>query len=152
MTDDSSTTTELRIQALPQHVVDRIAAGEVVQRPASVVKELIENSLDADATTIDVQCQNGGMKLLIITDDGCGIHPDDLPLAATRFATSKLKKIDDLKNIMTFGFRGEALASASMVGNLTIISRRKQKIHGKDSLAYKMSYKVREGTYNIRPN
>lgn len=125
MNDEMKETPERRIQALPQHVVDRIAAGEVVQRPASVVKELIENSLDASATTIDVQCQNGGMNLLVITDDGCGIHPDDLSLAATRFATSKLKQIDDLKSIMTFGFRGEALASASMVGKLSIISRRR---------------------------
>lgn len=139
MNDEMKETPERRIQALPQHVVDRIAAGEVVQRPASVVKELIENSLDASATTIDVQCQNGGMNLLVITDDGCGIHPDDLSLAATRFATSKLKQIDDLKSIMTFGFRGEALASASMVGKLSIISRRRN-VDSKQSFAYKMSY------------
>jgi DNA mismatch repair protein MLH1 len=148
MSDHIKEVSETRIQALPQQVVDRIAAGEVVQRPASVVKELIENSLDASATTIDVQCQNGGMNLLVITDDGCGIHPDDLSLAATRFATSKLKKIDDLKSIMTFGFRGEALASASMVGKLSIISRRRS-MNAKQSYAYKMSYN--DGTPEGKP-
>ena len=130
-----------RIQALPKQVVDRIAAGEVVQRPASVVKELIENSLDAEATSIDVQCAAGGMRVLTVTDDGNGIHPDDLLLAATRFATSKLKQLDDLKSIQTFGFRGEALASASMVGRLSIISRRRKRAESKSSsCAFKMAY------------
>ena len=112
-----------RIRPLPKLVVDRIAAGEVVQRPASIAKELIENSLDAASTTIDVQCQAGGMRLLAVADDGCGISPPDLRLAATRFATSKLVDLDDLKSIRTFGFRGEALARASMVGRLSIVSR-----------------------------
>lgn len=95
-----------RIKPLSRKVVDRIAAGEVVQRPASVVKELIENSIDAQSTSIDVQCSAGGMRLLSITDDGIGIHPEDLKLAATRFATSKLKEMDDLRSIETHGFRG----------------------------------------------
>jgi DNA mismatch repair protein MLH1 len=120
--------TQPRIQALPQQVIDRIAAGEVVQRPASVVKELIENSLDAQASNIDVQCTAGGMRLISVTDDGHGIHPQDLELAAKRFATSKLRKLDDLKEIQTFGFRGEALASASMVGRLEIVSRRRSNV------------------------
>ena len=116
-----------RIQPLPKLVVDKIAAGEVVQRPASIAKELIENSLDAGSTTIDVQCQAGGMRLLTVADDGGGISPPDLALAATRFATSKLVRLDDLRSIRTFGFRGEALASASMVARLSIVSRKRRR-------------------------
>lgn len=138
-----------RIQPLPKLVVDRIAAGEVVQRPASIAKELIENSLDASSTTIDIQCQAGGMRLLAVADDGCGISPPDLQLAATRFATSKLVALDDLKSIRTFGFRGEALASASMVARLSITSRKRRRGAVADddekkysnSCAYKQSYK-----------
>lgn len=149
----SSQSTEPRIQALPKKVVDRIAAGEVVQRPASVIKELIENSLDADSTNIDVQCQGGGLRLLSVSDDGFGIHPQDLSLAATRFATSKLKQWDDLKQIQTFGFRGEALASASMVGRLSIVSRkRKLPSSGGTSCAFKMSYSDGEPTSKAVPS
>ena len=140
-----------RIQPLPKLVVDRIAAGEVVQRPASIAKELIENSLDASSTIIDIQCQSGGMRLLTVADDGCGISPPDLQLAATRFATSKLVALDDLKSIRTFGFRGEALASASMVARLSIVSRKRRRGAAaaadedekkySTSCAYKQSYK-----------
>jgi DNA mismatch repair protein MLH1 len=144
---NSKQTAPPRIQALEKQVVDRIAAGEVVQRPASVAKELIENSLDADATAIDVHCASGGLGFLSITDDGVGFHRDDLPLAATRFATSKLVRFDDLNSIKTFGFRGEALASASMVGHLTIISRKRQlegtcqaKTKRRNDCAYKLSF------------
>ena len=112
-----------KIKPLPKDVVDRIAAGEVVQRPISVVKELIENSLDADASQIDIQISHGGLDSIIVSDDGVGISPFDLPLACTRFATSKLVHVDDLKSIRTFGFRGEALASASMVAHVCITSR-----------------------------
>jgi len=103
------------IKALPQEIVDRIAAGEVVQRPCSIVKELIENSLDASCTSVDITCDKGGLGLIQISDDGCGFSKEDMKLAAVRFATSKLVSFDDLKSIRTFGFRGEALASASMV-------------------------------------
>jgi DNA mismatch repair protein MutL len=139
-------TIQPRIQALPQQVIDRIAAGEVVQRPASVVKELLENSLDAQAFNIDVQCIAGGMRFISVTDDGHGIHPQDLPLAARRFATSKLRQLDDLRQIQTFGFRGEALASASMVGRLEIVSKRRRTFDGAaaavaaSTCAYKMTY------------
>ncbi|KAI2490584.1 DNA mismatch repair protein Mlh1 C-terminus [Fragilaria crotonensis] len=109
-----------RIQALPQHVVDKIAAGEVVQRPASVIKELIENSLDANSTSILVHYEP--TKLQVI-DNGCGIAPQDLGLAATRFATSKLSSTEDFKTLSTFGFRGEALASISLVARLELVSR-----------------------------
>jgi len=122
-TTSSNSSTRPKIRPLPKDVVDRIAAGEVVQRPVSVVKELLENSLDADATQIDISCQRGGLDSITVTDDGFGIHPRDLPLACTRFATSKLVTVDDLKSIRTFGFRGEALASASMVARVTITSR-----------------------------
>jgi DNA mismatch repair ATPase MutL len=119
----AGSTTRPKIRPLPKDVVDRIAAGEVVQRPVSVVKELLENSLDADSTQIDISCQRGGLDSITVTDDGFGIHPRDLPLACTRFATSKLVSVEDLKSIRTFGFRGEALASASMVARVTITSR-----------------------------
>jgi DNA mismatch repair protein MLH1 len=123
------------IQALPQQIVDRIAAGEIVQRPASIVKELVENSLDSGATSIEVSAVKGGLESIQISDDGCGMTKDDLPLAAVRFATSKLRTFQDLKSIRTFGFRGEALASASMVSHLSILSKR-----AADSVAHKCQY------------
>ncbi|MGK3741381.1 MAG: DNA mismatch repair protein MutL [Bacillariaceae sp.] len=111
-----------KIAILPSDVVDQIAAGEVVQRPVSVVKELIENSLDAKATHIVVQFD--GLKKMCITDNGCGVKKIDLPLLCTRHATSKLNSVDDFSDLSTFGFRGEALASTSMVSRLlTVVSR-----------------------------
>ena len=136
------------IVSLPQCVVDLIAAGEIVQRPSSVAKELIENSLDADSTSIEVTCERGGLESLQITDDGNGMSKDDLKMAAVRFATSKLSKFEDLRSIRTFGFRGEALASASMVSRLTIISQRRA-----DPLAHKCQYS--DGAYDpstLRPS
>lgn len=123
------------IKALPQDIVDRIAAGEVVQRPCSIAKEVVENSLDAQCSSIEVSCSMGGLESLQITDDGCGMTKDDLVMAAVRFATSKLRSFDDLKTIRTFGFRGEALASASMVSRLSIISRT-----AASEVAYKCQY------------
>jgi len=112
-----------RIHVLPVSVVNRIAAGEVVERPASVVKELLENALDARPTRIDVALDQGGVGLVRVVDDGCGIEPDDLPLAVSPHATSKLRVAEDLERIGTLGFRGEALASVGEVARLVIRSR-----------------------------
>jgi DNA mismatch repair protein MutL len=112
-----------RIQQLSRHVVNKIAAGEVIERPASVLKELLENSVDALATRIDVDIVEGGMELIRVVDDGEGIHPDDLPLAIASHATSKLREADDLFRVQTLGFRGEALASIAEVSRFRIRSR-----------------------------
>jgi DNA mismatch repair protein MutL len=117
-----------RISLLPEELTNQIAAGEVVERPASVVKELVENSLDAGAQRIDVDIEEGGLKLVRIADDGSGMSPEDAELSLLRHATSKLRSADDLFRLQTMGFRGEALASVASVSRLQLTTRSKEAV------------------------
>ena len=137
-----------RIRVLSDQVANQIAAGEVVDRPASVVKELLENALDAGATRIRVEVEAGGRKLIRISDDGCGMNRDDALLAFERHATSKLRTANDLLSIATLGFRGEALPSIASVARVTLetaTGRRRRRERGSKSPA------ARSCTWTMRP-
>ena len=129
-----------KIQLLPEHLIDQIKAGEVIERPASLLKELIENSIDAQATEIEIMVKDNGLELISIQDNGSGITFEDLPYAFCRHATSKITSFEDIYKLSNFGFRGEALAAISSISRLTCTSFPSEKptnggkieIHGGD--------------------
>ena len=112
-----------KIAVLDQQTIDKIAAGEVVERPSSIVKELVENAIDAGATAVTVEITDGGKKMIRITDNGGGMERDQVPLAFLRHATSKIEKVEDLEHIASLGFRGEALSSIAAVAQVELITK-----------------------------
>ena len=142
----------MKIKVLSKELIDKISAGEVIERPASIIKELVENSIDANAKNIEIHLENAGKKLVSIKDDGWGIEKDDLPLAVVSHATSKLN-IDNLFSIQTLGFRGEALASISAISKITIASKYVESSNGYmvecvgGELSQTNSFAIKNGTY-----
>ena len=118
------------IHVLDQHTIDKIAAGEVIERPASVVKELVENSIDAGATRITIEISDGGTTMIRVTDNGSGIEADDVRKAYMSHATSKLDNVDDLMNIMSLGFRGEALSTIAAVSEVEMVTKTHEAMTG----------------------
>ena len=118
------------IAVLDQNTIDKIAAGEVVERPASVVKELVENAIDAGATAVTVEIKEGGISFIRVTDNGNGIPKDQVPMAFLRHATSKIQKVEDLLQISSLGFRGEALSSISAVSQMEVITKTSEAMTG----------------------
>jgi len=135
-----------KIKLLSPRLANQIAAGEVVERPSSVIKELLENSLDAGATRLDIDVEDGGIKLMRVRDNGGGIEKDDLPLALSRHATSKIYELDDLEAVATLGFRGEALASISSVARLTLLSSTRE-----DSAGWQVVAEGRDMETDVSP-
>ena len=119
-----------KIAVLDQNTIDKIAAGEVVERPSSVVKELVENAIDAGATAVTVEITDGGKKLIRITDNGSGMEAEQIPLAFLRHATSKIEKVEDLEHIASLGFRGEALSSIAAVSQVELITKTPSSVSG----------------------
>ena len=119
-----------RIQVLGSDTINKIAAGEVVERPVNVVKELVENSIDAGATAVSVEIKDGGISLIRVTDNGSGIEPDQVTTAFCRHATSKIRDEEDLSHLVSLGFRGEALSSIAAVSEVEMITRTKERIYG----------------------
>ena len=119
-----------KIQTLSEETIDKIAAGEVVERPASIVKELVENAIDAGATSVTVEIKDGGISFIRITDNGEGIAKDDIPHAFERHATSKLRTVDDLDNLLSLGFRGEALSSIAAISQVELMTKTKSELIG----------------------
>ncbi|OED38408.1 DNA mismatch repair protein MutL [Chromatiales bacterium (ex Bugula neritina AB1)] len=134
------------IQQLPDHLINQIAAGEVIDRPSSIVKELLENCIDAGASRIEIELEAGGVRMIKIRDDGCGIAVDELPLAMQRHATSKIASLDDLTAVRTMGFRGEALSSISAVSRMSICTRPEGQDH-----AVEISFDSSTGETQTRP-